>query len=91
MSYHVGETFFWHERQKSIPRSGRRKKTLVAEIQKQEQGYTFAALLENYTESHATSFLSRISENMEGMDSEALKDLLSSISVGVIPRSLLRK
>jgi len=57
----------------------KKRKTLVAEIQKQAQEYTSAALLENYTESHVTSFLSGMSENMEGMDREALKDLLSSI------------
>jgi len=75
---------------REIDKLEKKRKTLVAEIQKQEQEYTSAALLENYTESHATSFLSEISENMKGMDREALKDLLSSISVGVIPRSLLR-
>ena len=64
---------------REIDKLEKKRKTLVAEIQKQEQEYTAAALLENYTELHVTSFLSGISENMESMDREALKDLLSSI------------
>ncbi len=64
---------------REIDKLEKQRKALLVEIQKLEQEYTAVALLENFTEINVSQFLSGISENVESMDREALKDLLSSI------------
>ena len=64
---------------REIDKFEKNRKSLLADIEKLEQAYTAAALLENYTESNVALFLNGISDEIENMDREALKDLLSSM------------
>jgi len=54
-----------------------KRNALVSEIERREQEYSAAALLDHFTEANVKTFLNGIASDMEIMDREAKKDFLS--------------